>query len=76
MATRETLLTVVRKGMDDLGFRTKAKESFVRVVEFVKDPKVKVSKKWVAIAKDNLNKEYGENYPILNEELAEGTDEP
>jgi hypothetical protein len=46
------------------------------VVEFVKDPKVKVSKKWVAIAKDNLNKEYGENYPILNEELAEGTDEP
>ncbi len=66
----------LRKGMDDLGFRTKAKESFVRVVEFVKDPKVKVSKKWVAIAKDNLNKEYGENYPILNEELAEGTDEP
>jgi len=66
----------VRKQLDQLGYREKAKESFESVVKFVQDPKVKVSKKWVAIAKDNLNKEFGENYPILNEELAEGTEDP
>ncbi|HTM20864.1 MAG TPA: tetratricopeptide repeat protein [Kofleriaceae bacterium] len=68
--------TVIRKEIDKLGYKDKAKQSFEAVVQFVNDPKVKVSKKWVAIAKDNLNKEFGANYPILNEELAEGTDEP
>jgi hypothetical protein len=66
----------LRETLDKKGYREIAKKEFLAVVEVAKDPNVVVPKKWVAMAKDELNKEFGENFPILNEELTEGTVEP
>jgi hypothetical protein len=66
----------LRAELDGKGYREVAKKEFLNVVEVAKDPNVVVPKKWVAMAKDELNKEFGESFPILNEELTEGTVEP
>jgi len=66
------------KQLDKLGYRDIAKKSFLEVVDVAKDPNAVIPKQWVALAKDQLNKEFTDipEFPILNEELTEGTQEP
>lgn len=64
--------------LEKLGYRDIAKKQFLDVVEASKKPNAVLPKKWVTMAKDELNKEFDdiEEFPILNDELTEGTDAP
>ncbi len=64
----------LRKMLEKKGYRDTAKRQFEQVVEIA--TKAGISNKWVTYAKDQLNKEFQGNYPILTESLAEGTEEP
>ncbi len=55
-------------------YKTLAKEKWVEVVESAK--KNQISNQWSQLALEDLNIEYPDEYPVLHQELFEGTDKP
>jgi tetratricopeptide (TPR) repeat protein len=64
------------QGKDKPGFREIAEGLLREVVKVASQPGSLIPKKWVSMAKDELNTEFGATFPILNEEIVDQTEAP
>ena len=51
-----------------------AKDNWAAVIKAGKD--AGVHNKWVELARENLNREFPDEYPVLHQALVEGTEAP